>query len=185
MERADEARVRAEEFRQLFADPVALRGWLDSSLPYVYGFVFARCGANEAVAQDITQDTMVEVVRHRADFDGRAEPLTWVCGIARHKVGDHLRRKYREERRRLRLVQSVPDVPSSLEGEAVAHQAVVETLRTLPEAQRVVLALHYLDGLSVREISEQLDRSESAVESLLARGREGFKKHWGQREEAG
>ncbi len=185
MAASDDASERQEAFRRVFAEPESLRIWLDEALPYVYGFVFARCGADEAVAQDIAQETMVEVVRHRASFDGRAEALTWVCGIARHKVADHVRRKYREERRRLRLVESAPSEVEEPEAEAMTHQAVVETLRALPEGQRVALAMHYLDGYSVREIAERLERSESAVESLLTRGREGFKKHWARGEEAG
>lgn len=181
----DDASARREAFRRIFAEKAALRTWLDQALPYVYAFVFARCGADDAVAQDLTQETMVEVVRHRERFDGRAEPLTWVCGIARHKVADHHRRKQREERRRLRLVESAPTEVASAEGDADTHRAVVETLRSLPEAQRAALAMHYLDGFSVREIAERLDRSESSVESLLSRGREGFKRQWTQREEAG
>lgn len=65
---------RAEGFRRVLGDADAMRAWLNVSLPTVYAFVFARCGADELVAQDVTQETMVEVVRHRADFDGRSEP---------------------------------------------------------------------------------------------------------------
>ena len=175
---------RAEAFRRLFADAESMRAWLESALPAVYGFVFVRCGADEGVAQDVTQETMVEVVRHRDQFDGRSEPMTWVCGIARHKVADHYRAAHRERRRRLRLVESGTEITTRAEDDdAVTHAAVVEVLRSLPETQRVVLALHYLDGLSVHEISEQLGRSESAVESLLARGRVAFKNAWGGQRE--
>lgn len=66
----------------------------------------------------------------------------------------------------------------SEEDVTVTHEAVVEALRSLPEAQRVVLALHYLDGLPVHEVARHLERSDSAVESLLARGRAAFKQAW-------
>jgi RNA polymerase sigma-70 factor (ECF subfamily) len=45
-------------------------------------------------------------------------------------------------------------------------------LRQLADDQRLAVVLHYLDGLSVREIARQLGRSESSVESLLSRGRD-------------
>lgn len=176
------ARLRADEFHHVFDEPDTLRAWLELALPSIYAFVFARCGADEALAQDITQETMVEVVRRRDSFDGRSDPLTWACAIARHKVADHFRRKYRDERRRLKLIDNTSVVTDSGEELTVTHEAVVVTLRSLPEAQRVVLALHYLDSMSVHEIADRLGRSESAVESLLARGREAFKRAWGRGE---
>lgn len=175
--------TRADDFRRVFEDAASLRSWLDVALPSVYRFVFARCGADDGLAQEITQETMVEVVRRRATFDGRADPLTWVCGIARHKIADHFRAKYRDQRLRSRLVERRTDIPESEENVTVTHEAVVETLRALPESQRVVLALHYLDAMPVHEIAERLGRSESAVESLLARGRDTFRRAWGPTEE--
>ncbi len=176
--RPAEAAARAAEFRALFDDAVRLRRWLQGTLPSVYAFVFARCGADETVAEDITQETMVEVVRHRHNFDGRSHPLTWVCGIARHKVADHYRADFREKRRKLRLLDATPSLGQPASEALELTDAVKEALHRLPEAQRIVLASHYLDGLPVRDIAARLKRSESAVESLLARGRDGFRRAW-------
>jgi RNA polymerase sigma-70 factor (ECF subfamily) len=128
---------------------------------------------------------MVEVVKHRAEFDGRSAVMTWVCGIARHKVADHYRSEHREQRRRQRVLdqpagqQPGPDPDDR-------KDMIVDTLRRLPEAHRIVLTFHYLDGLPVRGIASQIGRSESAVESLLARARGGFRRAWQQvQEESG
>ncbi len=165
----------------MFADQTALRSWFDVALPKVYGFAFARCGGVEELARDIAQETFLEVVRSRDSFDGRSDPLTWVIGIARHKIADHYRRHYRE--RRLELVEIEASEPRS-ETELIDDRtAVLAALERLPEAQRVVIALHYLDGLSVKEIAFQLGRSEHAAESLLARGRAGFKRAYLDRSE--
>lgn len=43
-------------------------------------------------------------------------------------------------------------------------------LRDLPEDQRQVLELHYLEGMSLQQLSLRLDRSPSAIAGLLARG---------------
>lgn len=170
--------ARAAEFCAVVEDPARLRRWVTEALPKVYGFVFVRCGADEALAEEIVQETMEEVVRHRRDYEGRAEPTTWVCGIARHKIADHYRAKYRRRRRLLRLVATATEA-SDEPGEASdTRDAVAQALRRLPESQRVVLALHYLDGLPVRDIGALIGRSESAVESLLARGRDGFRQAW-------
>lgn len=177
MEEAASTTPRAEEFRRLFADRQALRSWFDDSLPRVHSFVYARCGGMEEVAKDIAQETFLEVVRNRNDFDGRSDPLTWVLAIARYKIADHYRRLYRERRRQLELIEEHdPEAGSDVASTVDAREEVLAALQQLPEAQRVVLALHYLDGLSVKEISKQFGRSEHAVESLLARGRAAFKR---------
>lgn len=180
LEHAEDPAARAADFHAVVEDPTRLRSWLQDALPVVYGFAFARCGGDQAVAEDITQETMIEVVKHRDAFDGRSHPTTWVCGIARHKVADHYRAQYREARRRLRVLEALPTIRQADNEVGDDREAVVEALHQLPEAQRVVLASHYLDGFSVREIAAQMDRSESAVESLLARGRDGFRRAWDQ-----
>lgn len=167
---------RAERFRGMFDDQEAFRHWYDGALPIVYGFVLARCGAEGGTAVEITQEAFVEAVRQRARFTGASDPITWVCGIARHKVADHFRRLERERRRHLRLLGREA-APAVQPGDAVEDRAVVTSaLRSLPQSQRAVLAMHYLDGMPVRDVATALGRSESAVESLLARARETFRR---------
>lgn len=186
VEEAEKAAKRADDFRAVLADQRAFRDWYERSLSYVYGYVFDRCGGS-SVAEELTQEAFVEAVRHQARFDGRSDPLTWVCGIARHKLADHFRRLERQERRQARLVarhvEEEPDRDVSEVGDA--GDAVRSVLRSLPAMQRAALVLHYLDGFSVREIADLLGRSESAVESLLSRGRESFKRVYGAQPELG
>src|SRR5687767_13807817 len=117
MEEAALAKQRAEEFQDLFGDVAALRAWFDASLPKLFGFVFVRCGGVEAVAQDIVSETLLDAVRRRDSFDGRADPLTWVIGIARHKIADHFRRTYRDQRQKMQLIESAPDPEQDLIGD--------------------------------------------------------------------
>ncbi len=104
--------------------------------------------------------------------------VTWLCGIARHKLADHYRRLEREERRHQRLVvreipgEALPD-PSISSDE---RDAIERVLRGLPGMQRAALIFHYLDGLNVHEIAGLLGRSDTAVESLLARARDSFRR---------
>lgn len=167
---------RAERFRSLFRDQLAFRRWYDSALSIVYPFVYARCGGDDAMATEITQEAFVEAVRKRNSFDGASDPVTWVCGIARHKIADHFRRLDRERRRLLRLVHRERTrgvQPAEMMEE---QQAVVEALGALSPNQRAVLTMHYLDRMPVREIATALGRTERAVESLLMRARETFRR---------
>jgi RNA polymerase sigma-70 factor (ECF subfamily) len=174
----NDIRDRAAEFQALFGDETAFRTWYERALPRVYSFVLARCGGGAAEALDLTQETFVDAIRDRSRYDGRADPITWLCAIARHKITDHFRRRMREERRHLALVAAEPgeDAGPTPSNHVDARETVLEALRSIPGSHGVVLALHYLDGHSVREIAELLGRTESAVESLLTRARESLKR---------
>lgn len=162
-------------FRGIFTDQRAFRSWYDRALPVVYSFVFARLGGEAEVAVEITQETFVEGVRSRNRFDGSSDPVTWLCGIARHKVADHYRRLERERRRYLRLIRGRKVREAREAEDAETQESVATALRSLPPAQRAVLTMHYLDDMPVKEIASALGRSASSVESLLARGRQSFK----------
>lgn len=178
MERLATRRGRAARFRELFEDERAFRAWYDGAVPRVYGYLFDRCGGLRSIAEELTQETFVDAVRHRRRFDGRSDPVTWVISIARHKVADHYRRLGREERRHLKLVaHAVTEAGGDQAWRAVeAREDMLRTLQSLPTMQRAVLVLHYLDRLPVAEIASELGRSPSAVESLLSRGREGLRR---------
>src|ERR671919_2507494 len=91
-------------------DAAAVRAFLDSVGPSVYGFVYARVGGDEAVAEDLVQETLVEAIRSSHTFRGESALRTWVCAIARRRLARH----YEAERRQavaesgLTLLGAVP-----------------------------------------------------------------------------
>ena len=105
---------------------------------------------------------------------GGSDVVTWLCAIGRPKLADHYRRLERDERRRLRIVVTELRVDDEA-GATDERDAIERALRAMPAAQRAALIFRHLDGLSVRETAALLGRSESAVESLLARAREAFR----------
>jgi RNA polymerase sigma-70 factor, ECF subfamily len=169
------------EFEAAFESERAFRAWYDNALPRVYAFVVTHAGGDRALAEEITQQTFVEALRTHGKFDGRSDVVTWLCGIARHRLADHFRRVDREERRRMRVV--VREVSPRVDVEpfaAIDQRAEVEAvLRTLPALQRAVLLFMYVDGLSMREIARELRRTEGAIESLLGRARANFRRAMG------
>ena len=52
----------------------------------------------------------------------------------------------------------------------------MDALRAVPPMQRAALVLRHMEGLSVPELAQVLGRSVEAAESLLSRGRVGFKR---------
>ena len=162
--------------RAVFADELAFRAWYEKSLPRVYAYLFNRCGRDPELAEELTQQAFVEAVRSRARFRGQSDAMTWVIGIARHKLVDHFRRIERDRRRHAALVardiaQTDPAVLPSQTG----PDEIDEALAALAPIQRAVLILHYIDRLPVREVARSIGKSEAATASLLARSRDSFR----------
>ncbi len=165
-------------------DESRFRDWYDAVLPRVYRYLAARCAGDVALAEELTQQTMVEAIRSRDRFDGRSSVVTWLCAIGRNKLVDHYRRHGREERRHLQLVDQQRSGADSEWRSSETRQQVEAALAMLAPDQRMALLFMYLDGLSVREVAAVLGRSEKATESLLTRARDSFRRAYGDRTDA-
>jgi RNA polymerase sigma-70 factor, ECF subfamily len=158
-------------------EPEAVRGFIDAIGPTVYGFVFARVGGNEAVAEDLLQETLVEALRSAHTFRGDAALRTWACTIARRRLARH----YEKERRQavaesgLALLGALGDGDGSRD-ELERRDEIVRAMGRLPAVHRQVLVLKYLDDLSVGEIASELGRTPVQVQSLLQRARDGLRR---------
>ena len=171
---------RRAAFEACFASEVAFRRFYDEALPRLYGYLFHRCRGDAALAEDLAQTAFSEAVRQRRSYDGRADPVTWLIGIARHKLVDHFREEERAERRRLDLVvNELAHDPADGEWQrADERDALIDALGRLTAMQRAVLILHYADGLPVRDVAREIGKSESATESLLTRAREALRESY-------
>lgn len=169
--------AREDELRAVLADEVAFRRWYERHLPPVYSYLMSRCLGDEDLAEDLVQETFVAAIQGRSRFDGRSDPVTWLCGIARHKLADHFRTMERDERRRRRV--AVKEIELDWERTTwERHEErflIADALRRLPPAQRAVLTFVALDDLPVADAARLIGRSFAATQSLLARARQGFR----------
>ena len=165
-------------------DPEAFRAFYRDALPQVYGYFLHRCGGVASVAEDLTQDTFLAAIAELRRGTEVVAPFPWVLGIARHKLLDHYRRQGRVERLiapwndalERRLADDRLPVPTA--DEEATREWAMAALAAVPVAQREALVLRHVDGLSVPDMAALLGRSVHAVESLLARGRASFRRHY-------
>ena len=167
------------------ADPDRFARFFDRTLPRVYGYFIARAGGDVATAEDLTQETYLAAIAALKKGPEIGDPERWLFGIARHRLIDHYRAAARDSANTCPWDDEQPpgddrDLPPLRLHDQQVRDQVIECLDRLSPAQRAALVLHYLDGLPVREVAEYLGRSEHATESLLARGRRGFKQHFHQ-----
>ncbi|MEX0787132.1 MAG: RNA polymerase sigma factor [Dehalococcoidia bacterium] len=167
----------AEELDVTLANPEAFRAFYEDALPRVYAYVFHRCGGIVPVAEDLTQETFLAAVTEIKRGKAIADPLAWILGVAKHKLLDHYRRQERQERK-LAMSREAhhSDAQFFTGNEEGWHDQALATLGSIPVSQRAALVLRYLDDMSVPEVARAIGRSVRATESLLARGRENFKR---------
>jgi RNA polymerase sigma-70 factor (ECF subfamily) len=140
-----------------------------ASLPIVYGYLLRLCGGDHDKTRDLTQDTWVKLVDelNRGHLD--TLDVRWLITVARSRFLDSWRRD-RRRARDLRLVSF--NRYGRAEGEVEPDTGqLVEHLAQLSAEHRVVMTLHYVDGLAVSEVATLIGRSTPATYSLLARAR--------------
>ena len=64
-------------------------------------------------AEDAVQEALLAALASRASFAGRSNLRTWLTGILKHKIVDHIRRAGREASRRSRVTCAGPGVDSA------------------------------------------------------------------------
>lgn len=143
--------------------------FLSEMLPRIYGYILLRVNRDPGIAEDLTQETLLAYTRQQQSGVAIANPTAMLFGIARHKVVDWYRARVvltADPDETLAVVDPVDDLERVLQ-----RDELLRYLDQLPPGQRMVLILHYADGLSAAEIALHLGKTRDAVESLLARGR--------------
>jgi RNA polymerase sigma factor (sigma-70 family) len=161
------------------SDPAAVRDLLDRTAPVVYGYIYARVGGDQAAAEDLLQDTLLEAVRSSSTYRGEAALSTWMCAIARRRLARHYEAERRAEVARIGLQvvgDSSPDNTQAFD----ARDEVVRALGRLSPIHRQVLVMKYLDTRTVDEIATTLGRTRVQVQSLLQRARDGLRRELGE-----
>lgn len=141
---------------------------------------------------DVVQITFLEATRDFNHFRGDTVEslLAWLRNILRNNVSTahqhHLAAQKRSARKEVTMRVSsesggsslgmqdmVPSESSSPSQRMMRDEASVvlaTCLEQLPETQREAIRMRYLEGMSLKEISERVEKSEMAVAGLLKRG---------------
>ena len=69
--------------------------WVDAHGDRLFRYALSRI-RDESAAEDLIQDTLLTAFKAREKFKGESSELTWMIGILRNKIFEHLRRQSRE-----------------------------------------------------------------------------------------
>lgn len=133
---------------------------------------------NQAEAEDAVQEVFVRLWQTADRYDPRrAKLVTWVMLIARRHLIDRIRRSavrpattaYEHEAAGAASTGAAPERKSQEDEQSTKLR---RRIAELPELQRVVIERAYLQGYTLREVSEQLNAPLGTVKSALSRGLE-------------
>jgi RNA polymerase sigma factor (sigma-70 family) len=122
-------------------------------------------------ANDLVQQTFLQLHRARADFDAGQKLKPWIFTIAMNLKREYFRRKKRRPERSLDAETTVEPAIGALGAARVeAQRTLARVLGTLPADQREVIELHWFDGLEFPEVAQVVGASLSAVKVRAHRG---------------
>ncbi len=128
-------------------------------------------------SEDLAQETFITAWKHLRRLRERDKLRAWLCGIARNRINNFLRREGREPVHQAAELDEVSETHSpeplpidhaiSQEEQAILWRA----LERLPENYREPLVLFYREHQSIETVAAQLDLTEDNVKQRLSRGR--------------
>ena len=133
---------------------------------YRYALSLTR---DEALAEEITQETFFKALRSIHKFDGKCRLYVWLCQIAKHTYFTH-----REKQGKLAAPVEVPDDGESLEEGLLQKETafrIHQALHALEEPYKEVFSLRTLGQLPFRQIGILFGKTESWARVTYHRAR--------------
>lgn len=168
--------------------PALSSDWVDAHADYLFNFAVGQL-RDVSAAEDLVQETFLAAVKSPDSFSGKSSERTWLVGILRHKMCDHLRKTCRERAVR---VDTMPNSGAEAWEESALwlHDMAAESrlpsrrleldelhtnleiaLGKLPPRIAQVFQLYEVEECSNREVCERLNITESNLWVMLHRGR--------------
>jgi RNA polymerase sigma factor (sigma-70 family) len=144
-----------------------------------------RATRDPEVAADLTAETFAAALIARPRYrPERGVPVSWLLGIANHKLNDWRRRGYAEERarRRLRMERIELAAADVHELERLGEEVTfVDLVDELPPEQSAALRARLVHGRSYAEIAGSQQVSEAAIRQRVSRALAGLRRRMEER----
>lgn len=130
----------------------------------LYAAAFNMC-KNAQDAEDVVQDTFIQYLSYKKDFESEQHIRAWLLRVAINKAKNKNNTFFRRN--------SLPleDYIETLTFQSGEASELFETVMKLPEKYRIVIHLFYYEDYSVNEIADILKVTPGNVKVRLSRGR--------------
>jgi RNA polymerase sigma-70 factor (ECF subfamily) len=151
-------------------NPARFADLYDVYFDRIYAYVAHRvssCAETEDLVSEVFHKALANIRR----FEWRGAPFSaWLYRIAANEVAARSERLGRE-----RAMEVSPEAEESDQEAAHDRSKVYAFVRELPDDQRRVIELRFMEEKSTREVAEVLGRSEGAIKQLQFRGLESLR----------
>ena len=164
LDQAADERLRIEAAKR---DPARFAELYSRNFHVVYAYVARRTASREE-AEDITSEVFHQALANLKRFEWRGAPFAaWLIRIASNAIADRWRLQAREAADPPHQVLSDPRM------EGVERQAeLFQLVDRLPQDQRRVIVMRFAEQKTIREIAQELKRTEGAIKQLQFRALE-------------
>ena len=151
------------------SDPARFGDLYDIHFERIYAFIVRRVRDRDK-AEDLTSEVFHKALVGLKSYEWTGAPFAaWLFRIAANTIYDQIKRSAREPK-------NVEDPPEPSGGpeqeEAESRGRLFRLVEKLPAEQRRVVFGRFVEQRSIREIAQQLGRSEGAVKQLQFRALE-------------
>lgn len=148
-------------------DPARFADLYTRNFHVVYAYVARRTASREE-AEDLTSEVFHQALANIKRFEWRGVPFAaWLIRIAANAISDRWRSRSRES------ADPLADEPSDESMSGIEHRAALyQLVDTLPADQRRVIVMRFAEQKSIREIAQELKRTEGAIKQLQFRALE-------------
>jgi len=162
--------------------------WLADHGDYLYRYAISRLRHDELSA-DMVQETLLAAWKGRGNFAGKSSVRTWLVGILKHKIIDHIRREIRD-RKLTDAIESDPtsawfdadgkwmeaprawkENPEALCENEQFQQVLQGCIGKLPEKQQTVFRMRELTGEDSETICKEAEITSTHLHVLIHRAR--------------
>ena len=167
--------------------------WLNEHGDYLYRYAMSRLH-NEELAEDMLQETLLAGWKGFESFSGQSSIRTWLVGILKHKIIDHIRKEIRG-RNLNEAVESDPtstffnangswseapaawkENPEQLIRSEQFQATLNDCMSKLPEKQQIVFRMREVSGDDSEAICKSCEITSTNLHVLLHRARLALRK---------
>jgi RNA polymerase sigma-70 factor (ECF subfamily) len=142
----------------------------------LFGYLMKLVREREMV-EDVLNETMMEVWRQAARFEGRSSVNTWVFSIAHHRAVSRLRKKRETplDEEQAAAIEDESPTPDENAMSGDMSRLIGTLMEQLSFEHREILHLAYFQEFSVQEIAEALDLPANTVKTRMFYARQRLK----------
>lgn len=144
--------------------------------------IFSKCLTllhDEAQAEDATQEIFTKIFLNISRFKEQSKFSTWVYSITYNFCIDYIRRQKKDKAIFSDDIERVPEREDEVPDEEIYQMEVKQlkfVLNELPIGDSAILLMKYQDDMSIRDIAQALDKTESAIKMQIKRAKERARK---------